>query len=77
MDRKCRQEGIASGCRWASQSFESDIVVTSDPRGGERRSVQAQFELLLKVRDKLSATHTAINQIRELKRRADDWSARA
>ena len=29
------------------------------------------------MRDKLSQTHTAINQIRELKRRAEDWSARA
>jgi hypothetical protein len=60
------------------RSVESDLVVTSDPRVNvSAEQFQEQFKLLLVVRDKLSETHTAINQIRGLKRRAEDWLARA
>jgi hypothetical protein len=39
--------------------------------------LRAQFEMLLNVRDKLSAVHTALNQLRAVRRRSKDWIARA
>jgi len=59
-------------------SFEETFEVRADPRVSAGASDwQAQFELLLGLRDKVSAVHTAVNQIRALRRRAEDWSARA
>ena len=39
--------------------------------------LRAQFELLKQVHDRLSETHTAINTIRAIRRRAQDWTTRA
>jgi len=36
-----------------------------------------QFDLLKQVHEKLSETHKAINELRALRRRAQDWAARA
>jgi hypothetical protein len=56
------------------QSFE----VRADPRVTvSAEDFRAQFELLLSVRDKLSEAHGAINQLRALRRRAEDWQKRA
>ena len=37
----------------------------------------AGMTLLLGVRDKLSAVHAAVNQLRAVRRRSQDWSKRA
>src|SRR6266511_1960504 len=56
------------------QSFE----VRSDPRvAASNEDFRTQFDLLLGLRDKLSEVHTAINQVRALRRRAEDWLKRA
>jgi photosystem II stability/assembly factor-like uncharacterized protein len=60
-----------------SDSFEEEFEVHMDPRISVPESdFQTQFDLLLQVRDKLSATHGAINKIRALRRRAEDWASR-
>jgi photosystem II stability/assembly factor-like uncharacterized protein len=60
------------------QEHEQSFEVRKDPRvDASDADFQAQFELLLGVRDRLSEAHTAINQLRALRRRAEDWSRRA
>jgi photosystem II stability/assembly factor-like uncharacterized protein len=52
-----------------TQSFE----VKKDPRiGASAEDFAAQFDLLMKIREKLSETHRAILNIRELKKQLDD-----
>jgi hypothetical protein len=59
-------------------SFEQEFEVRKDPRVTLPDSdLKAQFELLLQLRDKLSETHKAINELRTIRRRAEDWAARA
>jgi hypothetical protein len=60
------------------QQLEESFEVQRDPRvSASDADLQAQFDLLLRIRDKLSETHTAVNQIRALRRRAEDVQARA
>jgi photosystem II stability/assembly factor-like uncharacterized protein len=61
-----------------SNTYEQTFEVCKDPRVSvSKEDFGSQFDLLLKVRDKLSETHTGINQIRVLRKRAEDWAARA
>jgi hypothetical protein len=54
---------------------KTDIVVEKDPRvTATDKDLQAQFDLLLQVRDKLSETHKAVNTIRRIKGQLDTWS---
>jgi (p)ppGpp synthase/HD superfamily hydrolase len=39
--------------------------------------LQAQFELKLAIRERLSETHTAINQIRRVREQVEEWLKRA
>ena len=60
--------------RSQSQSFE----IVKDPRlAATQENLQAQFDMLIKVRDKLSETHDAINELRSIKRQVDEWVHRA
>jgi photosystem II stability/assembly factor-like uncharacterized protein len=57
-----------------SESFE----IKKDPRLATTQAEFAkQFDLLLKIRDKLSETHEAIIQIRDLRRQLDEIARRA
>jgi hypothetical protein len=38
---------------------------------------EAQFSLLLRIRDKLSETHDAINRLRSIRRQIEEWVRRA
>ncbi len=59
-------------------SHEQEFEVRKDPRvTASEADLRAQFELLQQLHKRLSETHTAINQIRTLRRRAEDWSARS
>jgi hypothetical protein len=59
-------------------AFEEEFEVRPDPRvAASADDHKAQFDVLMKIRDKLSETHTGVNQIRALKRRAEDWAARS
>jgi photosystem II stability/assembly factor-like uncharacterized protein len=60
------------------ETFEEAFEVRKDPRGSvSDEDFRAQFDLLMQVRDKLSETHAAINQIRALRKRSEDWASRA
>jgi photosystem II stability/assembly factor-like uncharacterized protein len=62
----------------AEHTFEQEFEVRKDPRiAATDTDLRAQFDLLLSVRDRLSDTHKAINDLRAVRRRAQDWLARA
>jgi photosystem II stability/assembly factor-like uncharacterized protein len=67
-----RVELIVEG-QTRSASFE----IRADPRlAATQADLEAQFELHLRIRDKLSATHDAVNQIRSVRQQLDDWVGR-
>jgi photosystem II stability/assembly factor-like uncharacterized protein len=63
----------ASAESWASVEFE----ILPDPRSSATpEDYQAQLELLLEIRDKLSETHRVIRQIRSLRQQLAEWTAK-
>jgi photosystem II stability/assembly factor-like uncharacterized protein len=59
------------------QTFEQDFEVRKDPRvSATDADLQAQFALLRQIHGRLSDTHKAINELRTIRRRAEDWAAR-
>jgi photosystem II stability/assembly factor-like uncharacterized protein len=61
---------LVVGDKTLAQSFE----IRKDPRTpATDAELQEQFDLLLKVRDKLSETHGAINQVRHIQGQVDTW----
>ncbi len=55
------------------QSFE----IVADPRiSTSAEDLQAQFDLLVQIRDQVSAGNTAVNQIRDLQKQVAGWLAR-
>ena len=60
------------------QTFEEEFEVCKDPRiSASDADLSAQFTLLNGLHERLSDTHKAINEIRAIRRRAEDWAARA
>ncbi|MBO0721014.1 MAG: glycosyl hydrolase, partial [Blastocatellia bacterium] len=61
----------------AGKSMSESFQVLKDPRiATTQEDLQKQFELLTKIRDKLSETHRAIVDIREIRKQLDDYSSR-
>jgi hypothetical protein len=59
------------------QSWTQSFEILSDPRGHETpEGERAQHELLLKINDKLTQSHNAVNAIRDVKRQIGDWQRR-
>ena len=57
-----------------TQSFE----MVKDPRvEASQEDFDAQFELLLHIRDKLSETHDNINRLRSARSQVEEWAKRA
>ena len=57
-----------------TQTFE----IVKDPRvAATQDDFDAQFELLTRIRDKLSATHESIMRLRSVRQQVDEWVARA
>ncbi len=57
-----------------TQSFD----IQKDPRVSvTQEDLQAQFDFLLKIRDKVSETHDAINRIRTVRSQVENWEKRA
>ena len=51
--------------------------IRKDPRvRATREDLDAQFELLLQIRDKLSQTNDAVNTLRSIRRQVDEWVRR-
>ncbi len=60
------------------QTFEQEFELRKDPRvSASDADLKAQFTLLQQLHTRLSDTHKAINEIRAIRRRAEDWAARA
>src|SRR5262249_15549306 len=60
------------------QTYEQPLEVQRDARADATDAdLQAQFELLRQVHARLSDTHTAINQLRAVRKQADAWLARS
>nr|PZN68433.1 MAG: glycosyl hydrolase [Sphaerobacter thermophilus] len=67
------QVRLTVGDRTWTESFE----IVKDPRvSATQEDFDAQFALLLQIRDKLSQTHEAVNRIRAIKRQVEDWGKR-
>ncbi len=67
------QVQLRIGKQILTQSFE----VLKDPRvTASQADLEAQRDLLLQIRDKMSDTNHTINQIRYLKQQADEWTKR-
>lgn len=59
------------------QTWEQPLTVEADPRvSGSQADLEAQHDLLLKIRDKISATHAAVDRIHSIREQARYWSAR-
>ena len=60
------------------QSHTQTFETVKDPRvAATQADFDAQFELLIKVRDKLSDTHDSIGRLRSIKRQVEEWAQRA
>ncbi len=60
------------------QTLAQELEIVKDPNvATSQEEIEEQFRLLLAVRDKLSETHDAINEIRDLKGQLDGWERRA
>jgi photosystem II stability/assembly factor-like uncharacterized protein len=60
------------------RSYIQPFQIVKDPRvAATQEDFDAQFELLIQIRDKLSETHDAINRIRNVKTQLDGWIRRA
>ena len=65
---------LTAGDQTQTQEFE----IRKDPRiSATREDLQAQFDLLIGIRDKIEETHDAINKIIGVKRQVDEWVGRA
>jgi photosystem II stability/assembly factor-like uncharacterized protein len=59
------------------KTMTESFVLKKDPRiATTQEDFQKQFELLTKIRDKLSETHAAITEIRDVRKQVDDYSKR-
>lgn len=59
------------------QSVTENLVVRPDPRiPTTQEEFQKQFDLLLKIRDKLTETHNSIVAIRDARKQINDYAAR-
>ena len=57
-----------------TQSFH----IVKDPRvGASQEDLDAQFQFLIEIRDKVSETHDGINQLRRVRQQVDQWVSRA
>ena len=61
-----------------STSIIKDFEIRKDPRIlATQNDFQEQFDLLIKIRDKISDTYVAFNQISSVKTQIDSWVSRA
>src|SRR5581483_1376028 len=59
------------------QIYIESFEILKDPRvAATQEDLEAQFALRLRIRDKLSETHEAINTIRDIRQQAENWQGR-
>ena len=60
------------------QTYTQATEIRVDPRvPATQEDLQAQFDLLIAIRDKLSETHEAINELRSARKQIREWLSRA
>jgi photosystem II stability/assembly factor-like uncharacterized protein len=60
------------------QTFSERFSVLADPRLSVRLAdLLAQFELKMAIRERISETHTSINQIRSVREQVQEWEKRS
>jgi photosystem II stability/assembly factor-like uncharacterized protein len=60
------------------QSEVQNFKIVKDPRvSATQADFQAQFDLLIKIRDKVSETHDSIERLRSIKQQVREWVQRA
>ena len=59
-----------------SQTRSFDVLADPNVRA-TREELDAQFEFLIRIRDRLSATNAAINRMRNIQRQVREWTRRA
>ena len=60
------------------KKLTQEFKIEADPRvAGSAKDLQAQFDLLLQIRDKVSETHETINRLRAIRTQAEDWAKRS
>jgi hypothetical protein len=60
------------------QAYTAAFELLRDPRvSATQADFEAQFSLLLRIRDKLSETHDAINRLRSIRQQVEEWVRRA
>jgi hypothetical protein len=63
--------------RAGETTLRQEIEVRPDPRiETSREDLQSQYDLLSKIRDRLSETNALVNQVRGLKRQVEAWDGR-
>src|SRR5438874_1562962 len=59
------------------EAYIESFEVQKDPRvSATQQDLQVQFDLRLKIHDKLSETHDAINKLRNMRQQIEDWEQR-
>ena len=59
------------------QTYVEAFEIHKDPRvSASQEDLDAQFALLLEIRDTLSETHDAINALRNIRQQVEDWERR-
>ena len=60
------------------ETMTQPLEVVRDPRvSGSQSDLQAQFDLLLKLRDALSETYDTVAQVRDLRGQLESWTKRS
>jgi hypothetical protein len=60
------------------ETYTAAFALHKDPRvSATPAEFDAQFNLLLRIRDKLSETHDAINRLRSIRQQVQEWERRA
>ncbi|MBO0782280.1 MAG: hypothetical protein J2P37_25965, partial [Ktedonobacteraceae bacterium] len=59
------------------QNYTASFEIQKDPRvQATQQDLEAQFTLLLRIRDKLSETHEAITTLRDIRQQIEQWEQR-
>ena len=67
------QVSITMGEESQTQSFE----ILKDPRvQTSQQDLESQFDLLIRLRDRISETHDSVNRIRSIRRQVNEWAKR-
>lgn len=63
---------------FGDQTLSRPFTIEKDPRlDTSPEDFQQQFDLLIRIRDKVSEAHRAVNRLRGVRRQVNDWVARS